>query len=89
MNAELFTGLVLSNFNSDIELALTLILFVWLLNWLKTMTGDAKLAIIIAVIVSYLTFYRYPELIWLMVAFILVITFGKQINEFLNMNQKK
>lgn len=70
----------------NIWIVLTLFLFVWIFSWAKENLGSAKLAILFALIVVYLTFYSYPILVWLLVVFFLLQTFGKeflaQINPF-------
>ena len=70
----------------NIWIVLTLFLFVWIYGWAKDNLGSAKLAILFALIVVYLTFYSYPELVWLLVVFFLLQTLGKefisQINPF-------
>ncbi|HIH10417.1 MAG TPA: hypothetical protein HA254_07175 [Candidatus Diapherotrites archaeon] len=59
-------------------IVLTLFLFVWIYGWAKENLGSAKLAILFALIVVYLTFYSYPFLVWLLVIFFLIQTFGKE-----------
>ena len=70
----------------NIWIILTLFLFVWIYSWAKENLGSAKLAILFALIVVYLTFYSYPVLVWLLVVFFLLQTLGKdflsQINPF-------
>jgi len=70
----------------NIWIVLTLFLFVWIYSWAKENLGSAKLAILFALIVVYLTFYSYPVLVWLLVVFFLLQTLGKdflaQVNPF-------
>ncbi|HLC79618.1 MAG TPA: hypothetical protein VJG83_04300 [archaeon] len=70
----------------NIWIVLTIFLFIWIYSWAKENLGSAKLAILFALIVVYLTFYSYPFLVWLLVIFFLIQTFGKeflaQINPF-------
>lgn len=66
---------------TDIELALGLIFFVWIFNWIKGQLGNPGLAIIIAAIVTYLTVFTNPGLIWLAVLFVFFSTYGKSIME--------
>jgi len=61
----------------NIWIVLTLFLFVWIYSWAKENLGSAKLAILFALIVVYLTFYSYPVLVWLLVIFFLLQTLGK------------
>jgi len=62
----------------NIWIVLTLFLFVWIYSWAKDNLGSAKLAILFALIVVYLTFYSYPDLVWLLVVLFLLQTFGKE-----------
>jgi chromate transport protein ChrA len=57
---------------NDLKLALTLILFVYLVTYLSGLTGSKKLGIIMAAIVAYLTFFTH----WEMLVLILVIFFA-------------
>ena len=57
---------------SDLKIAMTLILFVYLVTYLTGLTGSKKLGIIMAVIVAYLTFFSH----WEMLVIILFIFFA-------------
>ena len=57
---------------SDLKLALTLILFVYLVSYLSGLTGSKKLGVVMAVVVAYLTFFSH----WEMLVIILVIFFA-------------
>lgn len=78
--------IILDGLMDNIWIVLTLFLFVWIYSWTKENLGSAKLAILFALIVVYLTFYSYPVLVWLLVAFFLLQTLGKdflaQVNPF-------
>ena len=63
----------------NIQLALTIILFIWIYNWAKGNMGSAKMAFVTALIIVFLTFYSFPELIWLLVVIWAFATFGKDI----------
>jgi uncharacterized membrane protein (DUF106 family) len=63
----------------NIQLALTIILFVWIYNWAKGNVGSAKLAFVTALLIVFLTFYSFPELIWLLVIIWTFATFGKDL----------
>jgi len=63
----------------NIWIALTLFFFVWIFNWAKGNLGSAKLAIVFAAVIIYLTFYQYPELVWLVVFLFVFSTFGIEI----------
>ncbi|HLC92102.1 MAG TPA: hypothetical protein VJH23_00140 [archaeon] len=63
-----------------------LFIFIWIFGWTKENLGSAKLAILFAIIVVYLTFFSYDFLFWVLLAFFLLQTLGKefisQINPF-------
>ncbi len=68
----------------NVWIVLSLYLFVWIYGWAKENLGSAKLAILFAVIIFYLTFYSYPFLVWLLLAFFILQTFGKELLTQLN-----
>ncbi len=70
--------IVLAGLTDSIWIVLTIFLFVWIYSWAKENLGSAKLAILFALIVVYLTFYSYPFLVWILVAFFVLQTFGKE-----------
>ena len=55
-----------------------LFLFVWIFGWAKENLGSAKLAILFAIIVVYLTFFTYEFLFWILLVFFLLQTLGKE-----------
>ncbi len=63
----------------NIHLALTIFLFIWIYNWAKGNVGSAKLALVTAIVIIFLTFYSFPELVWLLVLLWAFATFGKDI----------
>ena len=63
----------------NIHLAITIFLFIWIYNWAKGNVGSAKLALILAIAIMFLTFYSYPELIWIIVGLWAFSTFGKDL----------
>ncbi len=69
----------LSNLVSNVEIALTLFYFVWLFGWAKNALGSAKLAVIFAAIVTYITVVQFKVLIWGGVALFVFSTFGKEL----------
>jgi hypothetical protein len=66
-------------FWENVWLGLILFMFIWIYSWAKGNLGSAKLAILFAIIMVYLTFYSYPELVWLVVVIYLFSTFGKEV----------
>ena len=63
----------------NIHLAITIFLFILIYNWAKGNVGSAKLALVTAIIIVFLTFYQFPDLVWLLVALWAFATFGKDI----------
>ena len=78
--------LFLLELTDDLWVVLVLFLFIWTFGWAKENLGSAALAAIFALIVVYLTFYKYPFLVWVLVALFILQTAGKdfigQINPF-------
>lgn len=72
-------GIILSDLFLNIQIVLTLFIFVWIFSWAKQALGSAKLAIIFALIVVFLTFVQFPELIWLAVILVVLATFGSEV----------
>ncbi len=68
----------------NVWIALTLFVFVWIFSWAKSSLGSAKLAVLFAIIVVYLTVYAFPILVWLAVAVFIFATFGKELITKLN-----
>gem|GEM_PF-786267 len=58
----------------NVEIVLGLIYLIWIYSWFKKQLGSAKISAILAVLVVYLTFFQYPELIWIPVIFFLIQT---------------
>lgn len=63
----------------NLEIALSLFYLIWLYGWAKNALGSAKLAIVFAVIVVWITVWQFPILIWLGVILFLFATFGKEL----------
>lgn len=66
---------------TNIETVLGLVYLIWLYGWSKKYVGSAKLAIFFAVIVVYLTFFQFRELIWVPVFLFLFAFFGSSLLE--------
>lgn len=69
--------ILLSSVFNDLWTVISLFYLVWIYSWAKTTLGSPKLAILLAVIVVYLTFYSHPELVWIALGVFLLGTFGK------------
>ncbi len=65
-------------FLEDLWVVLVLFIFIWLFGWGKENLGSPALAIFFAIIVIYLTFFKYPFLVWVLVGLFVLQTFGKE-----------
>ena len=65
----------------NLEIALILFFFIWIMSWAKGTLGSAKLAVLFAFLVTYLTVYQFRELVWITVLLFLFATFGKDLFE--------
>ncbi len=72
----------------NIEIVLSLFYLVWIYGWAKKNLGSPKLAILFAVIVVYLTFFQFPQLIWIPVLIFIFAVFGKGFFEKFNIYKK-
>ncbi|MFH1235252.1 MAG: hypothetical protein V1493_06580, partial [Candidatus Diapherotrites archaeon] len=59
----------------DIRTVLGLVYLIWVYAWAKRQLGNVALAVLVAIIIVYLTFFQYPELIWLPVIFFFLAFF--------------
>jgi chromate transport protein ChrA len=57
---------------TDLRLILTLVLFVYIVQWAISQTGSKKMGVIIGSIVAYLTIYKH----WEFIVLIVVVFFG-------------
>ncbi len=73
----------------NIWIALTIFAFVWIFSWAKSNMGSAKIAFVFAIVIVWITFYSYPELIWAGVFLFLLATFGKEVIEKADLFSKK
>ncbi len=65
----------------NIWVVLSLFYLVWIFSWAKKALGSAKLAILFAVIVVYLTVIQFPQLVFIPVLIFLFATFGNTLFE--------
>jgi hypothetical protein len=75
---------LLASMWDSIYIALLLVVFVWIYSWAKENLGSDKLAILFSLIVVFLTFYSFPELLWMGVILFIFATFGKELFSKLN-----
>ena len=61
----------------DIRIALTLIMFAWILNWMRKLLGSARLALLFALVISYLVFFKHPDILFTLFGLIFLIYFIK------------
>ena len=72
----------------NLEIVLSLFYLVWIFGWAKKNLGSPKLAILFSVIVVYLTFFQFKQLIWIPVLIFIFAVFGKGFFEKLNIYKK-
>ncbi|VVB75544.1 Uncharacterised protein [uncultured archaeon] len=63
-----------------LELILLLVYFLWIFAWAKKQVG-AKIGLLLAVVITYLLFFNFPELIWVPAILFLWSIFGKDLLE--------
>ena len=68
----------------NVEIVITLFVFIWIYSWAKNNLGSAKLGVLFALIVIYLTLYMFPILVWTLIILFLLATFGTEIADKLN-----
>lgn len=62
----------MGSFWDDIRIALTIILFIYLVNWVSDLTKSRTLGIILGAAIAYFSFYQHFELL----IFIILFFFG-------------
>ncbi|MCX6802901.1 MAG: hypothetical protein NT067_07410 [Candidatus Diapherotrites archaeon] len=67
--------MVYGDFFQNIQLVLGLVYLIWIYAWAKRQLGNVVLAVLVAVIIVYLTFFQFPELIWAPLAFFFLAFF--------------
>ena len=73
---------------NNLWIVLSLFYLVWIFGWAKRNLGSAKLAVLFAVIVVYLTFFQFQWLVWIPVLLFLFAVFGKGIFEKIDVYKK-
>lgn len=63
---------------SDLQLALILFVFIYLVQWAIGTTGSKRVGILLAIILVYLTVYQHVELLILTVVFFFGYAFFEQ-----------
>lgn len=69
--------LIAGALENNLWIVLSLFYLVWIFGWAKKNLGSPKLAVLFAVIVVYLTFFQFPELVWVPLIIFLLAVFGK------------
>ena len=54
---------------TDLQLALTLFVFVYIVQWAIGITGSKRIGILLSIVIIYLTIYQHVELLVLTVMF--------------------
>lgn len=65
----------------DLRLAITMIFFVWILNWARKNLGSPRLAIVYAIVIAYIIFFKHPEAVWWIVGIFILSIVGPKIME--------
>ncbi len=58
------------------RLALTMVFFVWILNWARKNLGSPRLAIVYAIVLAYIIFFKHPGVVWWIFGILILVTFG-------------
>ncbi len=66
-----------NNFAMSFALLLLIVYFLWFFTWGKKQVGT-KLGILLAIFLTYLIFFLYPEMIWVPFILFILATFGKE-----------
>lgn len=57
-------NILLGTLEGDVQLALTFVFFVLIMNWARSSFGP-KTSLVFSAIITYLTFFQHPSLVWL------------------------
>jgi len=66
---------------NDLRLAITMVVFVWILNWARKNLGSPRLAIVYALVIAYIIFFKHPEAIWWVVGLLILSIVGPKVLE--------
>jgi len=77
MQFDFFSAISGGDFAMSFALVLLIVYFLWFFSWGRKQIG-VKLGILLAVVLTYLVFVLYPEMIWIPVILFLLATFGKE-----------
>jgi hypothetical protein len=80
MALDFIGGLTGEDLFLTISLILFVIYFLWIYAWAKKQTGPA-IGLLIAIIITFILFYNFPELIWVPLLLFLWSVFGKELLE--------
>ena len=80
MAIDIVGGLSGEDFILTLMLILLIIYFLWIYAWAKKQVG-AKLGLLLAVLITYLLFFNFPELVWVPFLLFLWSIFGKDLLE--------
>jgi membrane protease YdiL (CAAX protease family) len=67
--------------SNDLRLALAMVFFVWILNWARKNLGSPRLAILYAIVLAYIVFFKHPEAVWLVAGIIVLAWIGPKFFE--------
>jgi hypothetical protein len=66
-----------ASFKHDIQLALVMVFFLMIFNFVRSMIGSVRVSLVFAATITYLTFYKHEMLVWSVVILIFLTTFVK------------
>lgn len=69
------------DFWSDLKLALMLMVFVYVVQWMTGITGSKKVGIVIAAVVAYLTIFSHFEILLFVILFFFAYPFWDRMVE--------
>ena len=72
----------------DLRLALTMIFFVWILNWARK-NLSARVAVVYALVLAYIVFFKHPSVVWWIFGIIILTTFGMKMFEKMTASKKE
>ncbi len=69
-----------TDFFLTLRVILVIIYFLWIFAWAKKQVGP-KIAVVLTIVLVYLLFFNYPDLIWVPFLLFLWSIFGKDLLE--------
>ena len=80
MAVDFIGALTGEDFFLTISLILFVIYFIWIYAWAKKQIGPG-LGLLLAIVITFILFYNFPDLIWVPLLLFLWSVFGKELLE--------